>query len=60
MVEVKQGKAIDEHFIADRRNKLKIAFFLYKRKKARWQNTVNRIAEFTVEPKTIDQAYLMR
>jgi hypothetical protein len=54
MVEVKKGKAVDESFIADRRNKLKLKFFLYKRKKARWQSTFNQIEAISVRPKTID------
>lgn len=60
MVEVKKGKSVDESFIAARRNALKIKFFLYKRKKARWQSTFTTIQALTVEPKTIDAAYLGR
>jgi len=36
MVEVKKGRSVDESFIAERRNNLKLKYFLYKRKKARW------------------------
>lgn len=39
MIEVKQGRAVDESFIAERRNVLKLKFFMYKRKKARWEST---------------------
>jgi hypothetical protein len=54
MVEVKKGKAVDESFVAERRNKLKLQFFLYKRKKARWQSTFNQIEALSIRPKTIE------
>jgi predicted AAA+ superfamily ATPase len=60
MVEVKKGKSVDESFIANRRNILKLKYFLYKRKKARWHSTFSKIHNLTVEPKTIEQAYLTR
>jgi len=60
MVEVKKGKVVDESFIAERRNKLKLKFFLYKRKKARWQSTFNQIESLSINPKTIEQTYLTR
>lgn len=60
MVDVKKGRDVDESFIAERRNSLKIKFFLYKRKKARWQSVFGTISDLTVEPKSIEQAYLTR
>lgn len=54
MVEVKKGRSVDESFIAERRNHLKLKFFLYKRKKARWHSTYSRISDLTVEPATIE------
>jgi len=35
-LDVKKGKTVDETLIANVRYQLKIKFFLYKRKKARW------------------------
>jgi hypothetical protein len=60
MVEVKKGRSVDESFIAERRNNLKLKFFLYKRKKARWHTTYSRIKDLTTEPASIEQSYLAR
>ena len=40
---IPEGQVVDEDFVADVRNRLKSAFFLYSRKKSRWYSTYKEI-----------------
>lgn len=44
------GTLVDETTIASFRNTLKLKFFLYKRKKARWLTLVDEVLSLTVQP----------
>ena len=44
------GKEVDANFIAGIRYELKVAHFLYKRKKARWLSLFNKIESLLVLP----------
>jgi hypothetical protein len=54
---LKKDQVIDEDFIADVRNKFKIAFFLYKRKKSRWIALYKEIKDLTNEVGEIPENY---
>ena len=54
MVDIKKGREVDESFIASRRNQLKLKFFLYKRKMARWYSLFFRMQALTEPPLSID------
>lgn len=60
-MEIRKDQVIDEDFIADVRNKFKIAFFLYKRKKSRWVTLYQKVMSLIEEPKAdIDPEYLRK
>ena len=48
-MEIPDGQEINEDYIAEVRNRLKSAFFLYSRKKSRWFSTYKEVKELIVE-----------
>ena len=46
-LDIKKGQEIGEDFIAEIRNRFKMAFFLYKRKKSRWVSLYAKIQALT-------------
>ena len=52
------GKEITEQLIADLRYQLKVAYFLYKRKKARWISLFDHIDSLIEKPVNLDKAKL--
>ncbi len=59
-MEIRKDQVIDEDFIADVRNKFKISFFLYKRKKCRWMTLYKNVMSLIEEVKDIDPEYLKK
>lgn len=58
--ELKKGAEVNEEMIAERSNLLKMKFFLYKRKKARWITLMNQVKSLTVQPAEFTADYLTR
>ena len=50
---VKKDQPVNEDFIAEVRNKFKIAYFLYKRKKSRWLALYSQVKALTEEVQEI-------
>jgi hypothetical protein len=54
-MDIPAGQEVNEDFVAEVRNKLKSAFFLYSRKKSRWYSLYNEIKTLITEvPKDLD------
>jgi hypothetical protein len=53
-LDIKEGRAINEDFLAEIRYKFKLTFFLYKRKKARWRTLFNKVDAIIEKPNEID------
>ena len=51
---------VDENVISSFRNQLKLKFFLYKRKKARWLTLVDDVEALSVQPIKFSDQYLQR
>ena len=58
--ELELGTEVNEAMIAERSNLVKMKFFLYKRKKARWITLMNQVKSLTVQPPVFQSDYLTR
>ena len=54
-LDVKKGKAVGEHLIAEVRYKHKLAYFQYMRKRARWQELFQFIDSIVEKPINYDK-----
>ena len=59
-MKIKDGKEVNESMIAERRSLLRLKYFLYSRKKARWLSMYNLIRRNIEQPVHFDDAYLRR
>ena len=59
-MKIKDGKEVNESMIAERRSQLRLKYFLYSRKKARWLSMYNLIRRSIEQPVHFDDAYLRR
>lgn len=56
MMELKKNQEVDENFLANIRYQLKLSFFLYKRKKAKWFSlfeNVDKLIKKPIDPEQI-------
>jgi hypothetical protein len=51
---------VDEDFIAEVRNKFKITYFLYKRKKCRWLELYQEVKDLTLPVEEIPEDFMKR
>jgi hypothetical protein len=55
---LRKDQVVGEDFIAEVRNRFKITYFLYKRKKSRWLELYNEIKDLTETLGDIPEDYL--
>jgi hypothetical protein len=56
-LDLEDSENVNADYIANVRNQFRIQYFLYKRKKSRWNETFDSIIKLIEEPK-IEKAYL--